>query len=192
MQSRIKDKVKTYSLGMRQRVGIAQALLHSPRLLVLDEPTNGLDPEGIQEMRGFLKKLAHEQKISIIISSHILSEMEQLCDTIAIIDNGKIIEVKSLQEIKQTAEKSQKISIRVDYPNYAGKIIMSKLNVEVQIAGNSIIFPLQDENIPKATSALIAKGISIYGVTTLTKSLEEVFMEIIEKHRNRSASVAIF
>lgn len=192
MQDRIKDKVKTYSLGMRQRVGIAQALLHSPRLLVLDEPTNGLDPEGIHEMRQFLKKLAHEQKISIIISSHILAEMEQLCDTIAIIDNGKIIEVKSLQDIKQTAQKSQQVSIKVDYPNYAGKIIMTKLKVEVQVAGNSIIFPFQDDQIPKATSALIAKGISIYGVNTITKSLEEIFMEIIEKHRNKSASVAIF
>ena len=168
MQDRIKDKVKTYSLGMRQRVGIAQALLHSPRLLVLDEPTNGLDPEGIHEMREFLKKLAHEKKISIIISSHILAEMEQLCDTIAIIDNGKIIEVKSLQDIKQAAQKSQQVSIKVDYPNYAGKIIMTKLKVEVQVAGNSIIFPLQDEQIPKATSALISKGISIYNVNTIT------------------------
>jgi ABC-2 type transport system ATP-binding protein len=192
MQDRIKDKVKTYSLGMRQRVGIAQALLHNPRLLVLDEPTNGLDPEGIREMRDFLKKLAHEKKISIIISSHILAEMEQLCDTIAIIDNGKIIEVKSLQDIKKAAQKSQQISIKVDYPNYAGKIIMIKLKVEVQVAGNSIIFPLQDDQIPKATSILIAKGISIYGVSTITKNLEEIFMEIIEKHRNKSASVAIF
>ena len=69
---------------------------------------------------------------------------------------------------------------------------MTKLKVEVQVAGNSIIFPLQDDQIPKATSALIAKGISIYGVSTITKNLEEIFMEIIEKHRNKSASVAIF
>lgn len=191
MQDRIKDKVKTYSLGMRQRVGIAQALLHSPKLLVLDEPTNGLDPEGIVEMREFLKKLAHDKKISIIISSHILAEMEQLCDTIAIVDNGKIIEVKSIQEIKQQAEKAQRVSIKVDYPNYAGKIIMTKLNVEVELAGNSIIFPAQDNLIPKATGALIAKGVSIYGVNTVSKSLEEVFMEIIEQHRTKKASIAM-
>ena len=192
MESRIKDKVKTYSLGMRQRVGIAQALLHDPRLLVLDEPTNGLDPEGIQEMRAFLKRLAHDNKISIIISSHILAEMEQLCDTVAIIDNGVIIEVKSMQEIKKAAEKANRIRVKVDYPNYAGKIIMSKLNVEVEVAGNSIVFPLPDEQIPKVTASLIAKGISIYGITSMTKSLEEVFLEIIENHRTNKSSITIF
>jgi ABC-2 type transport system ATP-binding protein len=192
MESRIKDKVKAYSLGMRQRVGIAQALLHDPKLLVLDEPTNGLDPEGIQEMRDFLKKLAHDKKIAIIISSHILAEMEQLCDTIAIIDNGNIIELKSMQEIKQKAKQSGRICIKVDYPNYAGKIIMSKLNVEVEVAGNSIIFPLSDDQIPKATASLIAKGISIYGITTITKSLEEVFLEMIENHRQKKPTITLF
>lgn len=192
MEGRIKDKVKTYSLGMRQRVGIAQALLHDPRLLVLDEPTNGLDPEGIQEMREFLKRLAHDKKISIIISSHILSEMEQLCDTVAIIDNGNIIEVKSMQEIKKVAEQQSRIRVKVDYPNYAGKIIMAKLNVEVEVAGNSIIFPLADDQIPKMTATLIAKGISIYGITSINKSLEEIFLEIIENSRTKKSLITVF
>ncbi|MGD9900930.1 MAG: ABC transporter ATP-binding protein [Spirochaetales bacterium] len=191
MENRIKDKVRTYSLGMRQRIGIAQALLHDPKLLILDEPTNGLDPSGIQEMRMFLKKLAHEQKISILISSHILSEMEQLCDTIAIIDNGKIIEIKQIDEIIKGLEESNKVSIKVDYPNYAGKLIMNNLKVEVQVAGNSIIFPLEENLIPKATSILIAKNISIYGISNIKKSLEEVFLEILNKSKNSSASVAI-
>ena len=94
MDNRINDKVKTYSLGMKQRVGIAQALLHSPKLLILDEPTNGLDPNGIKEMRLFLRRLAKEQNIAILISSHNLSEMEMICDKIGIIDNGMIIENK--------------------------------------------------------------------------------------------------
>ena len=192
MESRAKDKVKTYSLGMRQRIGIAQALLHSPKLLVLDEPTNGLDPEGIQEMRTFLKKLAHDNKISIIVSSHILAEMEQLCDTIAIIDNGKIIELKSMQEIKKIAQNQGRTSIKVDYPNYAGKIIMMSFKTEVEVAGNSILFSIPEEQIPKATNLLIQKGISIYGITTVTKNLEEVFLEIIEKHRKKQPSIAIF
>jgi ABC-2 type transport system ATP-binding protein len=191
MQNRIKDKVKTYSLGMRQRVGIAQALLHSPKLLVLDEPTNGLDPSGIKEMRTLLHRLSREQKIGVIISSHILAEMEQLCDTIAIVDAGKILEVKSIEDIKKGAKASQNVCIKVDYPNYAGKIIMNRMKVDVQIAGNSVIFPLQDDLIPKATSSLIAKGISVYGINTVTKNLEEIFMEILDAHRNSSASIAI-
>ena len=96
MEDRIYDKVRTYSLGMKQRVGIAQALLHNPKLLILDEPTNGLDPNGIKDMREFLKKLASREKISILISSHILAEMEQLCDTVGIIDGGKIVEISSV------------------------------------------------------------------------------------------------
>lgn len=96
MKERINDKVKTYSLGMRQRVGLAQALLHMPSLLVLDEPTNGLDPIGIKEMRDMLKYLATESNAGVFISSHLLSEMELICDRIYIIDNGVIIAEKEI------------------------------------------------------------------------------------------------
>ena len=92
MSDRIDDKVKTYSLGMCQRIGIAQALLHNPKLLVLDEPTNGLDPIGIKELRDMLKYLSKEVGVGVFISSHLLSEMELMCDRIYIIDNGVIIE----------------------------------------------------------------------------------------------------
>ena len=85
LEHRLKDKVKTYSLGMKQRLGIAQALLHSPKLLILDEPLSGLDPNGVKEMRDFLKMLAKEYNIAILISSHMLADMEQICDTIGII-----------------------------------------------------------------------------------------------------------
>lgn len=191
MENRIKDKVKTYSLGMRQRVGIAQALLHDPKLLILDEPTNGLDPSGIKEMRRFLIELAHKKQIAILISSHILSEMEQLCDTVAIIDRGQIIEIKQIEQIMEGVKESQKVSIKVDYPNYAGKIIMNRLKVKVELAGNNIIFPISDKIIPKATSILIAKGISIYGVTTIIKSLEEVFIDILQKNKAHSPTIAV-
>src|SRR5574344_760077 len=98
MEKRINDKVRNYSLGMKQRVGIAQALLHDPKILILDEPTNGLDPNGIRDMRKFLIGLARKNHISILVSSHILSEMEQLCDTVAIIDGGKILQIKTLEQ----------------------------------------------------------------------------------------------
>ena len=93
LESRIKDKVKKYSLGMKQRLGLAVCLMHSPKLLILDEPTNGLDPAGIKELRDMLKKLAHEENIAVFVSSHILSEVELMCDKVAIINKGKIIKV---------------------------------------------------------------------------------------------------
>lgn len=186
MEDRIYDKVRTYSLGMKQRVGIAQALLHNPKLLILDEPTNGLDPNGIKDMREFLKKLASREKISILISSHILAEMEQLCDTVGIIDGGKIVEVKTVEQLKKGADLAQKVCIKVDYPNFAGKLVMIKYKVPVYLAGNTIIFEMNEKNVPEITSTLIKEGISIFGISTITKSLEEVFTEIINKKKSKS------
>jgi len=100
LSERIDDKVSTYSLGMKQRLCIAKALLHSPPLLVLDEPANGLDPIGIKDLRDILQNLVKESNAGILISSHILSEMELLCDRIYILDNGIIIDEKTIAQIK--------------------------------------------------------------------------------------------
>ncbi len=98
--NRINDKVSKYSLGMRQRLGVAQALLHRPKLLILDEPTNGLDPMGIKELRETLRELCDKEGLSVMVSSHLLSEMELMCDRFGIIDSGKIIDIKTIDDIK--------------------------------------------------------------------------------------------
>lgn len=100
LENKINEKVKKYSLGMKQRLGLAVSLLHSPKLLILDEPTNGLDPEGIRELRELLKKIAHEDNVAVFVSSHLLSEMQLMCDKVAIINNGKIVKVESMDSIK--------------------------------------------------------------------------------------------
>ena len=99
LENRIHDKVKKYSLGMKQRLGVAQSIMHHPDLLVLDEPTNGLDPAGIKELRDILKHLAHEENICVMVSSHLLSEMQLMCDRVGIIVNGKIIDVKGIDDL---------------------------------------------------------------------------------------------
>ncbi len=101
LTDRINDKVKKYSLGMRQRLGLAQALLHEPKLLILDEPTNGLDPAGIKELRDTLRTLADEKGVSVLVSSHLLSEMELMCDRFLIIDKGVFTDIRSLDDIKE-------------------------------------------------------------------------------------------
>lgn len=184
MEKRIYDKVRTYSLGMKQRIGIAQALLHDPKLLILDEPTNGLDPNGIKDMRKFLIGLARKKNISILVSSHILSEMEQLCDTVAIIDGGKILEVKTLEQIKRGLQDTQKLCVKCDYPNYAGKLVILKYHIPVTLAGKTIMFNMDDSRIPEVTAMLMNEGIQIFGVNTITKSLEDVFTEMLEKRHN--------
>jgi len=88
LENRIHEKVKRYSLGMRQRLGLAQAIMHRPKLIVMDEPTNGLDPSGIRELRDIFKRLAHEEGVSVLVSSHLLSEMELMCDRVGIWQTG--------------------------------------------------------------------------------------------------------
>lgn len=189
LEQRLRDKVKTYSLGMKQRLGIAQALLHSPKLLILDEPLSGLDPSGVKEMRDFLKALAKEYNIGILISSHMLADMQQLCDTIAIINNGQIIETKTLANLENTIDEARRVQIKVDYPNFAGKIIINELNLDVKIAGNNVIVKCNEEKINEITRRLISYDISIFGIEIITKSLEEIFLEIINKKTNGKTNI---
>ncbi len=184
LENRLNDKVKNYSLGMRQRLGIAQALLHEPKLLVLDEPLSGLDPNGVKEMRDFLKKLAHEYNIALLISSHMLSEMEHLCDTIGIINNGKLLDVKNIKDINADISGSKRVKIKVNYPNFAGKLIQTQYNLKCEIAGNSVLVNADEEKVAEITKMLIANNISIFGVETIAKPLEEVFMDIIKIKSN--------
>lgn len=100
LKTRINDKVKKYSLGMKQRLAIANALIKKPKLLILDEPTNGLDPKGIRELRQMLKTISQEQNMSILISSHILSEVENICDRVVIIDQGRLVKEFGIEEVK--------------------------------------------------------------------------------------------
>lgn len=179
LEHRLKDKLKTYSLGMKQRLGIAQALLHSPKLLVLDEPLSGLDPNGVKEMRDFLKILSREYKIAILISSHMLSDMEQICDTIGIINNGQLLEIRSITSLRESIEGAKRIQIRVDYPNYAGKILVNELQIKVDIAGNRVLAYTTEDQITKITQKLLSYGISIFGIEIVSKSLEQIFLEII-------------
>lgn len=179
LQNRLKDKVGTYSLGMRQRLGICQALLHNPKLLVLDEPISGLDPSGVKEMRDFLKHLAKRQRIGIMVSSHMLGEMEHLCDTICILNKGSVLEVKTLNQLKEGQADSKKVKISVDYPNFAGKIIINELHLPVDVAGNCVVVKADESSINKITEKLISYNISIFGIETVYKPLEEVFLDII-------------
>ena len=148
LSARINEKVGKYSLGMKQRLGVAQALLNNPKLLILDEPTNGLDANGIREFRELLKKIAHTEGISILISSHILSEMQLLCDTIGIIDNGNLIETNTIDSIKKESVFGSQY-IKCNAPNYAGKIIERDYNLKVKICNNKVLFTADEQTIAR-------------------------------------------
>ena len=172
LENRINDKVSKYSLGMRQRLGIASSLLHSPRLLILDEPTNGLDPEGIKEMRDLLKSLA-KKKIAILISSHNLSELESFITDACIIQNGHIISMSSIKALKQRNTTTFKIDLNTT------KGINKLFKDECKIVDeDSIELYVEKEDITKYIKKLIDNKYEIYQVVKEELSLEEAFMEM--------------
>ncbi|MGN0595186.1 MAG: ABC transporter ATP-binding protein, partial [Hominimerdicola sp.] len=124
LSNRINEKVSKYSLGMRQRLGVAQALLHKPKLLILDEPTNGLDPAGIKELRDILKEISHKEGVCVLVSSHLMSEMEMMCDRVGIIANGKMIGTYTMEElISQSNRSGSEFVLEVDDPQKAMGLI---------------------------------------------------------------------
>ncbi|HET7629445.1 MAG TPA: ABC transporter ATP-binding protein [Bacillales bacterium] len=179
LESAIHKKVKTYSLGMRQRLGVAQAVLHSPSLLILDEPTNGLDPQGIYDFREYLRKLTKEG-ISVLISSHLLSEMQLMCDRVAIIQDGRLINVSTVAELTDHSTNTEMlVDIEVDDPEQAAQSLSEWTGEsEVSAAGNIITAALQRETIPKANAALVKAGIAVYGIRIRKNSLEDKFLEM--------------
>ena len=181
LEGSIHKYVSSYSVGMKQRLGIAQALLNKPKLLIFDEPFTGLDLKGINDMCSLLKEIAKQENIAILISSHMLGEMEKVCDTVCIMNNGQIQTTRTLAEIKNEKESAKKLKITVDYPNFAGKIILNELKYKVNIAGNAIIVYTGEEMLPKIVERLKSYKISIFNIEFITKSLEQVFDEIIQR-----------
>lgn len=172
MQNRIHDKVKTYSLGMRQRLGVAQAILHRPKLLVLDEPTNGLDPQGIRELRDYLRALAREEGTTVFVSSHLLSEMELMCDTVAVIQQGRLVDVKSLHP--EAAEgRALETAFDVSDPQRAAALVEGG-----HLEGGRLIVSADRKAVAEINAKLVMAGIDVYAIQAVTRSLEDQFLEL--------------
>ncbi|MDQ6599773.1 ABC transporter ATP-binding protein [Bacillus salipaludis] len=177
LTDRIHDKVKTYSLGMRQRLGLAQCLLHDPEVLILDEPTNGLDPAGIREIRDYLRLLAREKNMAVIVSSHLLSEMEMMCDRIGIIQNGRLIDVQLVQEFVQGNEVTYELEV---IPSEKARSIIQNhySDVRVSHSRNGVSLELAKEEIPNLIKLLVEGNVQVFGVKEVAKTLEDRFLEV--------------
>ncbi|MBA4495775.1 ABC transporter ATP-binding protein [Paenactinomyces guangxiensis] len=177
LDHRIDDLVKTYSLGMRQRLGIAQALLGQPQLLILDEPTNGLDPAGIREMRSFVRQLAREQGISVFISSHILHEVQLMCDRVAIINEGRIVKTG---RVDQLVANHAKVEWLVQ-PQESGAEKLRQLpyisQVEILDQGRVLVHMPMDK-IAETNEALLKQQIRVTGIRPFKQTLEDIFLEM--------------
>ena len=173
LENRIHDKVSKYSLGMRQRLGVAQAILHKPTLLILDEPTYGLDPEGIKSMRELLVKLAKEEHMAILISSHNLAELESFCNKVCIIKNGVIIETSDIQDVKK--EVSDGYFIFEVNDTKQAKLLLG--NDSTIIDESKIRVSTKKENVPDLVKKLVLQDIKIYSAVEDILTLEDAFLK---------------
>jgi len=191
LDQRIHDKVRTFSLGMRQRLGIAQALLGRPKLLILDEPTNGLDPKGIKELRQFIRELA-EGGLAVFVSSHLLSEIQLLCDRVAIISRGKVLAVGEVEEL--VAANAKYVIWDLEPPE-TGKLELARrkgIDVIEQVdavlddtivagmGSGAIVTRMEEEGIAETVAHLVQSGILVQGVHKINPTLEQLFLKMTE------------
>ena len=182
LKDRAKDKVGKYSLGMKQRLGLALTLLHNPKVLILDEPTNGLDPAGIKQLRDLLKKISHEENVAVFVSSHILTEMQQMCDRVAVLDNGKIVKIEQITSSEE--EKIETIELRLKNKEKAIKILKEKFEVDAKEEKNNLLVTIQTEKVPEVVKELAIEDVGVKAVIPREHNLEEIFFDATEGGKN--------
>jgi ABC-2 type transport system ATP-binding protein len=173
LEHRLDQRVGTYSLGMRQRLGIAQALLGDPQLLILDEPANGLDPAGIREIRTLLRRLAAERGMSVFVSSHLLGEVELMCDRVAIIHKGKILKEGDVRELISSR---REMELRVDDVDKAALLLAEK-NIVHTVDDGVIDVAIDEADAPPLVAELVRNGVAIFHAQRKVHTLEELFLE---------------
>ena len=183
LRERARDPVKTYSYGMRQRLGIAQALLPTPELIILDEPTNGLDPQGIQQTRELIRRLREEFQLTVLLSSHLLTEIEQLCNRVGVIHEGRLLYEGAPDALVAPASRYK---VRVDNLSAAFDLLIKEPEVTVSRNGDAFLHVDADaERIPSLNALLVAQGIKVYELSPAQESLEEAFLRLTSG-KNRS------
>ena len=186
LEKPIKEKVGKYSLGMRQRLGVAQALLHKPSILILDEPTNGLDPAGIREIRQYIRRLAEEKNVAVIISSHLLSEIELMCDRIGIIKNGELVTIQTVRDFtgnESSAENLIQVQLEATPLDKAIKLVKEHFEIDAIQADKAIAFQTTKEKIPAIVQTLVQHEVAIYQVNSAKNTLEDKFLDLIGENK---------
>lgn len=176
LRDRAQDPVRVYSLGMRQRLGIAQALLPTPELIILDEPTNGLDPQGIHETRKLIRRLRDEFRLTVLLSSHLLTEIEQLCNRVGIIQEGRLLYEGGPEAL---VAPTSLYKVRVDNLSAAFDLLTGETGVTVSRNGSSSFqIDADAEHIAAVNSLLVGNGIKVYELSPAQESLEEAFLRL--------------
>lgn len=185
---RAQDPVRVYSHGMRQRLGIAQALLPHPEFIVLDEPTDGLDPQGIHEMRLLIRRLRDEMGLTIMLSSHLLYEVEQICNRIAIINEGRLL---YQGEMEKLIAKDKTVKLIVDRPEEAYKLLSNQPSLSVsRNGGQTLYMKTAEEQVPAINALLVERGFRVMELTPQRETLEQVFLRLTGKASSETKPTA--
>ncbi|HEV2913407.1 MAG TPA: ABC transporter ATP-binding protein [Pyrinomonadaceae bacterium] len=178
LTGRAHEPVRVYSHGMRQRLGIAQALLPAPKFIILDEPTDGLDPQGIREVRLLIRRLRDELDLTVLLSSHLLNEVEQICNRVAIIDHGRLLYQGTIEKLV-TANKT--VRLRVDRLDEAYSLLSTDPALAVSRNGDGALYVrMADEQIPRVNALLVARGFLVSELSPQRETLEQVFLRLTE------------
>ncbi|HEX6729513.1 MAG TPA: ABC transporter ATP-binding protein [Pyrinomonadaceae bacterium] len=176
LRDRARDPVRVYSYGMRQRLGIAQALLPTPELIILDEPTNGLDPQGIQQTRRLIRRLRDEFRLTVLLSSHLLTEIEHLCNRVGVVHEGRLIYEGGPDAL---VVPTNRFKVRVDNLSKAFELLSGEPGLKVSRNGAAFLhIDAEAERIPDVNVLLVASGIKVYELTPAQESLEEAFLRL--------------
>jgi len=179
LSARIRDKVSTYSHGMRQRLGLAQALLPAPELVLLDEPTEGLDPEGIHEIRGLIQRLNRERGLTVLFSSHLLSEVEQLCDHVAILNRGR-----KIFDGRWDALASEGARYRLEVDDWE-KTAAAVARADVKILPDEMIELPPERDVAEVVALLVAAGVKVRAVEPRRRSLEQIYLDMTAEEESK-------
>lgn len=179
LRDRAGDPVKVYSYGMRQRLGIAQALLPTPQLIILDEPTNGLDPQGIHETRKLIRRLRDDFRLTVLLSSHLLTEIEQLCNRVGIIHEGRLLYEGGPESLLAPASLYK---VRVDNLTKAVEVLSREAGLTVSQNGSSFLrIDADPQQLAEANALLVGNGIKVYELSPVQQSLEEAFLRLTNR-----------
>jgi ABC-2 type transport system ATP-binding protein len=178
------DKVRTYSQGMKQRLGIGRALLGKPRLLVLDEPTNGMDPEGTREILGFLQHRVRNDGLTVFISSHLLYEVEEYCDTVFVINKGRLVASGNVRDILKPHERIVRTTFAGEVPDPGRLLANERIKGVESISPDTLEVMLAADDAAWLNQHLLQAGFRVSAITPRQKTLKEFFLSITGDHRN--------
>ncbi|MGZ8843961.1 MAG: ABC transporter ATP-binding protein [Pyrinomonadaceae bacterium] len=188
LRDRARDPVRIYSHGMRQRLGIAQSLLPDPELIILDEPTDGLDPQGLCEIRNLIRRLRDELGLTIMLSSHLLHEVEQICNRVAIIEGGRLLYQGPVNEL---VVNDNWIKLRVDRVAEAFQLLSANPRLSLGLNGNDALYvKMAEEDIPLVNALLVQNGFRVTELSPQRESLEDVFLRLTQEARTEIAEAS--